>query len=171
METETERDTCCVVGTWMQDSSITEGGGVWNIGWLVRCHNPLSMVRKRGTAAAASWYVIWPAGNYEPNIPTDLCRLSPPWIRFFRSTLTLMGKDAWNVFEPRMRDATLPDGNVWVRRRRRSRKRLLHSTILWGGGDRRMGDQPKEDGFGLQVLLPLQIRLWEVQGKFLQEGE
>ena len=116
-----------------------------NIGQLVKWRNPLWGGRTRGTATAAIWDVIWPNGNNKPKRSAGLCSLFPPWIRFARRILTLMAKDARRVVEPWMWDTPLPDGNVWVRRRRRARKGLLQYLICWEGGDRRMEDQPEEE--------------------------
>ena len=69
IETDMETKYRRVLETWMWDSPPPEGDGVFNIGVLVRCHNSLWEIRTRGTAAADSWAVIWPAGNNEPKNP------------------------------------------------------------------------------------------------------
>ena len=163
-------NTRSVVEPWMRNTPPPEGGGVCNIGLLVLCHNPLWTGRKIGTAAAASWAVIWPDGNKKTKRPAGLWSLSPPCIWFVRRTLTLTTKEVRRIFDTWMWDAPPPDGNTWVRQIRRVWKGLLQSLIRWGGGDRRMGDQSRECGFGGQGLIIFQITLWAVQGRFVQEG-
>ena len=155
-------DTRSVFDLWTRDAPHPEGDGVYNIGLSVQCLNPLWSVRTIGTADSASCAVIWPTGHNKPNIPAGLRSLSPSWIRFVRSILTLAAKDARRVVEPWTRDAPPPDGNVWVWRRLRARKGLLQSPILLGGGDSFMWYQPKRVVFGGQGLIIFQIGLWAV---------
>ena len=155
-----------VVDPWMKATPTSEGYGVYNIGWPVQCRNPLWAGRIWGTTAA-SWAVIWPSGNNEPKIPAGLHSLSTPWIKFVRRTLTLTAKDALRVVQPLIWDVPHLDENVWFRRRQQEQKGLPQSLICWGGCDRRMGDQSKEDGFGGQGLILFQIGLWAVQGQFV----
>ena len=72
----------------------------------------------------------------------------------------LTEKDAQRVVGTWMRDNPASDGTVWVWSRRWSWKGLLQIPIWWGGGDRRMGDQPREDGFGGKGLLFRRIGVW-----------
>ena len=166
IETYMETDTWRVFKPWTRYAPPPEGGGVFNIGRPVRCRNPLWEGRTRDTFAASSRAMIWPVGNNGPN-----CSLFLPWIKFVRRTLTLIAKDTWRVVDQWTWDTPTTDGNVWVWRIRQAQKGLLQSPICWGCGDRCMGDQLKEDGFGGKVLLQFQIRLWAVQGQFGQEGE
>ena len=139
-----EKNARRVVEPWIPDAPPLEEDGVWNISRPVRWHNHLWEERTRGTAAAFSQAMIWPAGNNKPKSPAGLCSLSSPCIRFVRSTLMLKAKDARHVFDPWIWDAPTPDGNVWVWQRQQAQKGLLQSLILWGGGHRHMGDKPKE---------------------------
>ena len=170
-ETWMETKSWRVVKPWMQYAPPPERGGVYNIFRPVWCSNPLWMGRTRGTAASDSWSVIWPAGDKEPKIPLDLRSLSLPYIRFFRNTLTLTAKDSWCVVETWMWYAPPPDGNILIRKRLWAWKGLLQSLIRLRGGNRRIGDQPKEGGFGGQGHILFQIGLWADQGRFIQEGE
>ena len=91
--------------------------------------------------------MIWHAGNNEPKIPTGLRSLSCPWIRFVRRTLILTVKDYQCVFESWMLDSPPPDGNIRVLRIFQAQKGLLKSLIRWGGGDRHVGYQIKEEWY------------------------
>ena len=61
-------------------------------------------------------------------------------------SLTLTVKETRSVVKLWTRVFPPPDRNVRFGRIWRAQKVLLQSTILWGGGDRRMGDQVKEEG-------------------------
>ena len=158
-----------VVNPLIQYAPPPEGGEFFNIGRPVRCCNPFWVGMTRGNVATTSWAAIWPAGNNEPKSPTVLCRLYPPRIRFSKRTLALTAKDGRRIFEPWIQDAPPPDGNVWVQRIWQAQKVLLQGLIRWGGGDRRMVDQPKEEKFRGQGLILFQIVLWALQGRFVQE--
>ena len=140
IEIEMERNAWRVVDMWMWDTPPPEGDGAWNIGRLVRWHNPLWMGRTIGTTSADSWAVILPDVNNESKIPAGIHSLSPSWIRFVRRTLTLTVKGAWRVVEPLLWDDPPPDGNIWVRQRWIMKKGLLRSIIFWEDGDRCMGE-------------------------------
>ena len=139
IETDTETYTRRVVELWTQDSPPPIGYEVFNIGLPVRCRNPLWEGSTIGTAAAASWAVILPAGNNEAKSPAGLCSLSTPWIGFVGRTLELTEKGDRSVVDPWTRDAPPPDGKVWFRRRRWAQKGLLEIKIRCGGGGQMYG--------------------------------
>ena len=134
-ETETETDDHHIFEPWTRDAPTPEGGGIWNIGLLVQCRGILWEGSKIGSAAAASWAVIWMSGNNEPKIPASICSLSLPWIRLVRRIfiLALLENYTRHVVETWMWDAPPHDGNIWILRRLWAKKGLLQSPICWWG--------------------------------------